>query len=135
MIQVVSRAMSGILEKIGEMSVLGILGLLLLPCILLFLIYFGMQIFDVIGFFQMLTYEPKPEDTILGPRNAPEPLDEALIGQIGTASTALRLGGAVEVDGQAFEALSEVEMIDPGQQVKVVGLNGTQLLVSPIDET
>lgn len=57
---------------------------------------------------------------------------EALIGQEGTALTAMRPVGEIEVDGTRYEGLAQGEMIDTGTQIRVVGLDGTSLKVRAV---
>jgi hypothetical protein len=41
----------------------------------------------------------------------------------------------VEIGGRTFDALSEGVVIEAGQQVRVVELRGTRLVVRPIDDS
>ncbi len=51
------------------------------------------------------------------------------IGKTGTAITILRPAGKVEIDGEMFDALSEVGYIDKGEKIKVVRDEAGQLFV------
>ncbi|MEQ8848635.1 NfeD family protein [Botrimarina sp.] len=59
------------------------------------------------------------------------PRDERdeLIGKIGVARSKMLPAGAVEVDGQMFDALSQGQAIEPGEYVKVVEATRTRIVV------
>jgi membrane-bound serine protease (ClpP class) len=57
------------------------------------------------------------------------PLLHALVGRRGTAATALRPGGQVDLDGRRFEAKVAVGAIDSGTSVIVVGHSDFELVV------
>ncbi|MGM0531089.1 MAG: NfeD family protein [Bacteroidota bacterium] len=52
-----------------------------------------------------------------------------LVGKTGIASTVLRPGGKVEVDGEIYDARAEVGFIDKGEKVKVIQYGTSQLVV------
>ena len=52
-----------------------------------------------------------------------------LVGKTGVASTVLRPGGKVEVDGEIYDARAEVGFIDRGEKVKVIQYGTSQLVV------
>ena len=54
------------------------------------------------------------------------------LGQEGTAATALRPGGLVEIDGQRVNASSTGDFIEKGISVKVTGLEGDHVLVQTL---
>lgn len=53
----------------------------------------------------------------------------SLVGKTGVASTVLRPGGKVEVDGEIYDARAEVGFIDKGEKVKVIQYGTSQLVV------
>jgi len=56
---------------------------------------------------------------------------EGLVGQVGTARTALDPAGMVFLNGELWKALSESGSIAEGELVEVVGVRGLTLLVAP----
>ncbi len=58
---------------------------------------------------------------------------EGMIGKTATARTALDPRGTVFVHGELWEATSESGKIEPGEEVKVTGIEGLKLRVSKID--
>ncbi|MFZ5833537.1 MAG: NfeD family protein [Planctomycetota bacterium] len=59
---------------------------------------------------------------------------KGLIGKIGRAKCIMLPGGAVTVEGETFDAVSEGVPIEAGQTVRVVQVRGTRLVVRPTDE-
>lgn len=57
-----------------------------------------------------------------------------LVGQRGVAKTRMMPSGAVLVDGQTVDALSDGISIEPGQAIEVVEVRGNRVLVRPADE-
>ena len=58
---------------------------------------------------------------------------EQLVGRTGQALTVLRPGGMVVVDNRRLDARAQSEYIDKGMVVKVIGVDGAQLVVDDID--
>ena len=56
----------------------------------------------------------------------------SMVGKSGTAQTQLRPAGKVEIDGDLFDAVSQVSYIDKNQQVVVVDYKKGQLIVRKI---
>jgi membrane-bound serine protease (ClpP class) len=52
-----------------------------------------------------------------------------MIGKSGTALTILRPSGRIEIDGEIFDAKSEISYIEKGEKVKVVRDEAGQLYV------
>lgn len=52
-----------------------------------------------------------------------------LVGKIGKAYTVLRPGGKVMIEGEIYDAKSEIGFIDKGEQVKVINYGTSQLYV------
>lgn len=57
-----------------------------------------------------------------------------LIGKTGTAHTDLRPSGKVEIDGELYDASSELGFIEQQSPVKVTNYSGAQVKVRPIDK-
>lgn len=57
----------------------------------------------------------------------------ALIGKRGRAKTVMLPAGAVTVDGQTYDALTEGLAVEPGQPVEVISLRFHRLVVRPIE--
>jgi membrane-bound serine protease (ClpP class) len=56
-------------------------------------------------------------------------LQKENIGKAGIAATILRPAGKVEIDGEMFDALSEVGYINKGERIKVIRDEAGQLFV------
>jgi len=57
-----------------------------------------------------------------------------LVGKIGVAKSLMLPSGAVEIDGQAHQALSEGPAIEPGQRIRVIEVRGNRVLVRPVED-
>jgi membrane-bound ClpP family serine protease len=57
-----------------------------------------------------------------------------LVGKFGVAKSVMMPSGAVLVDGQTIDALSEGMPIEPGQPIEVIEVRGSWVLVRPVDE-
>ena len=55
--------------------------------------------------------------------------DDALLGSVGQAVTALRPVGSCKIDGRRLDCLSATGVIEAGEQVKVVSVDGMQIKV------
>ncbi len=81
---------------------------------------------------------PDRADTLLeppAPREIPAAELDALIGRTGVASSALRPGGTITLDGTEYLAHSDLGYLDGGRLVRVVGRKGTSLIVRDADES
>ncbi|MFW5945099.1 MAG: NfeD family protein [Bacteroidota bacterium] len=58
-----------------------------------------------------------------------------LVGKTGVASTVLRPGGKVDIDGEIYDARAEIGFIDKGEKVKVIQYGTSQLVVIKEEET
>jgi membrane-bound serine protease (ClpP class) len=56
----------------------------------------------------------------------------ALVGREGRAITALRPAGAVEIDGQRLDVVTEGVFVDAGQPVRVLSVEGARIVVAPV---
>lgn len=57
-----------------------------------------------------------------------------LEGKTGTALTVLRPSGRVQIEDERLDAITEGEYIDKGQKVRVVRVEGSKVIVYPLDE-
>jgi membrane-bound ClpP family serine protease len=57
-----------------------------------------------------------------------------LVGKFGVAKSVMMPSGAVLVEGQTIDALSEGIPIEPGQPIEVIEVRGSHVLVRPVDE-
>jgi membrane-bound ClpP family serine protease len=58
-----------------------------------------------------------------------------LVGRVGRAKSTMLPSGAVMVDGQMIDAVSEGMPIEPEQPVRVIEVRGAMVVVRPVDET
>jgi membrane-bound serine protease (ClpP class) len=56
---------------------------------------------------------------------------KSLVGKVGVAKSLMMPSGAVQIEGNTIDAVSEGEAIEPGQPVRVVEVRGTRVVVSP----
>jgi len=57
-----------------------------------------------------------------------------LVGSLGVAKTLMLPSGAVVIDGRTIDALSEGMPIEAGQQIRVVEVRGSRVVVCPADD-
>jgi hypothetical protein len=79
---------------------------------------------------------PDRADTLLEPPSLGRGTDaqlDALVGKTGVASSALRPGGTIAVEGTEYPAHSNGGYVDRSSPVRVIGRNGPSLLVCAID--
>jgi membrane-bound ClpP family serine protease len=57
-----------------------------------------------------------------------------LVGKFGVAKSVMMPSGAVLVEGQTIDALSEGIPIEVGQPIEVIEVHGTRVVVRPVDE-
>jgi membrane-bound ClpP family serine protease len=65
---------------------------------------------------------------------APEDPRRALLGRVGVARSKMLPSGAVEVDGQMLDAVTQGQAIDPGQYVVVLEVRANRVVVRPAKE-
>ena len=79
---------------------------------------------------RILLEERRPEDVL------PDIITagglKQLLGRSGTAKTKMLLAGAVEIDGQTYDAFSDAAAIMPGTPIQVVKVRGTRISVREI---
>ncbi len=61
----------------------------------------------------------------------PEDPRRALLGRVGVARSKMLPSGAVEIDGQVIDAMSQGQAIEPGTYVVVVEVRGNRVVVRP----
>lgn len=59
---------------------------------------------------------------------------KSLVGKVGRARSKMLPSGAVTIDGQTIDAVSEGQPIDPGQPIQVVAVHGVEVIVRLVDE-
>jgi membrane-bound ClpP family serine protease len=57
-----------------------------------------------------------------------------MVGKLGVAKTVMLPSGAVVIDGQTIDALSEGMSIEAGQRVRVIEVRGNRVLVRPAED-
>jgi membrane-bound serine protease (ClpP class) len=71
---------------------------------------------------------PRDEDVL------PDDPHRALAGRVGIARSKMLPSGAVEIDGQMIDALSQGQAIEPGQYVVVTEVRANRVVVRPAKE-
>jgi membrane-bound serine protease (ClpP class) len=56
---------------------------------------------------------------------------KALVGKVGVAKSLMMPSGAVQIEGNTIDAISEGEAIDAGQAVRVIEVRGSRVVVTP----
>jgi membrane-bound ClpP family serine protease len=56
-----------------------------------------------------------------------------LIGRVGIVKSKMLPSGAVQVDGEMIDAVSEGMPLEPGQRVRIIEVRGTQVVVRAVD--
>jgi membrane-bound serine protease (ClpP class) len=59
---------------------------------------------------------------------------QAFMGHTGVALTLLRPAGTIEIEGEHFDAISDGQYIPAGTKVKVVSVNGSKIVVRPVND-
>ncbi len=80
---------------------------------------------------RLLLQVPRPDEVL--PDSPQRQRLRQLVGKIGVARTMMMPSGAIEVDGQTVDALSEGVSIEPGQAIEVIEVRGTRVLVRPAE--
>ncbi|MEX2092528.1 MAG: NfeD family protein [Pirellulales bacterium] len=71
---------------------------------------------------------PRDEDVL------PDDPHRALVGRVGVARSKMLPSGAVEIDGQMVDAVSQGQAIEPGQNVVVTEVRANRVVVRPAKE-
>jgi membrane-bound ClpP family serine protease len=75
---------------------------------------------------------PSPEDVL--PDREDRRRLRLLIGRVGRSKSKMLPSGAVMIDGQTIDAMSEGQPIEAEQPVRVIDVRGTMVVVRPVDE-
>jgi membrane-bound serine protease (ClpP class) len=81
---------------------------------------------------QVLLEAPRAEDVL--PDEPQRRQLKGLIGRLGRAKCRMLPSGVVSVDGQTLDAASEGMVIEAGQTVRVIKIEGNRLVVRAVDE-
>jgi membrane-bound ClpP family serine protease len=65
---------------------------------------------------------------------APQDLRRELVGKVGFARSKMLPSGAIEVDGQMYDAVSRGAAIEPGQRIVVTEVKGNRVVVRPASD-
>lgn len=65
---------------------------------------------------------------------APNMDNEQYLGKVGVATSILRPAGAIDLDGERVDVITEGEFLAAGTRVKVIGLDGTRIIVRAVRE-
>ncbi|MCE5269093.1 MAG: hypothetical protein LLG00_14555 [Planctomycetaceae bacterium] len=82
---------------------------------------------------RVLLSAPRSEDVL--PDDPQKERLKSLIGRTGRAKSKLLLSGAITIDGETIDAVSESMPVEIGQAVRVVQVRGHRVVVRPIDES
>jgi membrane-bound ClpP family serine protease len=77
--------------------------------------------------------QPPSSDEVLPDSEARRQL-KALVGRIGRAKCDLLPAGAIEIDGQTIDALTQGQPVDQGRMVKVVEVKANRVVVRPLED-
>ncbi len=55
------------------------------------------------------------------------------VGKTGVAISPLRPSGSIEIDGRKLDAVSEGDFIERDEQIKVIKVEGSRIIVKKID--
>lgn len=81
---------------------------------------------------RMLSSPPSSEEVL--PDSEARRQLKSLVGRIGRAKCDLLPAGAVEIDGQTIDAMTQGQPVDQGQAVKVVEVRANRVVVRPLEE-
>lgn len=89
-------------------------------------IFLELKVLPRTSLFRVLSMRATVQGTSQPPPAVPE-----VVGKVGSAATALAPSGVVVIEGRRYEASSQSGFLDRGREVRVVGLDGFQLIVVP----
>ncbi len=81
---------------------------------------------------KIMLQEPKTADTL--PDNPQLQRLRGMVGKVGEVKVPMLPAGVIQIDGRAYDALSEGTAIDAGRKVKVLAVQGSWLLVRAIED-
>ncbi|MCA9289448.1 MAG: hypothetical protein KDA05_12725 [Phycisphaerales bacterium] len=113
----------------------GVIGLLVMLVLGPLVFTFALKVFPHTAVGRSILYGGKSEEEI--ERETAERQSEAdkrlaLVGMEGQTLTPLRPVGAVRIEGQRYDAVSELGMVEAGVRVRVTAADGTQIKVRPV---
>ena len=113
----------------------GVIGLLVMLVLGPLAFTFALRVFPHTGIGRSILHGGKTEEEL--EREAAERLAEAdkrlaLVGMEGEALTVLRPIGVVRIEGQRYDAISELGMLPAGTRVRVTAADGTQIKVRAV---
>ena len=121
---------AGIVVLFSLSTTAGMIGLIVSLAALPFLIAFALKIMPNTFIGRMLTLKnPPPRDTEDGGSAS-----HATVGATGQAITDLRPVGTCLIDGKRTDCLADGGVIEAGQSVRVVVVDGMQVKVRPTDD-
>ncbi|MEM9186819.1 MAG: NfeD family protein [Planctomycetota bacterium] len=88
------------------------------------LIYLAFKYLPYTPFGKLLLGEAPSADQV-----EPKETRHRLVGRVGVARSKMLPAGAVEIDGEVVDAVSQGQPIEPGQYVKVVEVSGNRVMV------
>lgn len=91
---------------------------------------FALQVWPRTPFGKRVLLAPPSEEEV-SPDNQTRRMLRDLVGKIGQAKSLMLPSGAVKIEGQTVDALSEGMAIEAGQWVQVVEVRGTRVIVRP----
>jgi len=97
----------------------------------------------LIAAFRLLPDTPMGKRLLAGIPTAEEVLHDSderrqlrgLVGRVGRAKSRMLPSGAVVIDNQIIDAVSEGQPIEPDEPVRVIEVRGTMVVVRPVDES
>jgi membrane-bound ClpP family serine protease len=81
---------------------------------------------------KLLMTIPTPEEVM--PDSEQRRRLRGLVGRVGRAKSTMLPSGAIMIDGQIYDAVSEGLPIEPEQPVRVIEVRGAMVVVRPVDE-
>lgn len=95
-----------------------------------FLIYLWVKYFFDSRFGRRLVLgDPDPDADPKSTTGNPSETYDNLLNQTGTALTYLRPSGTAKINGRRYDVLAETDLIDQGETIRVVKIDGTHIFV------
>lgn len=131
----VGLAIVGLVMLFQYDVVTGVIGLLVMLVLGPLAFTFALRVFPHTGIGRSILFGGKSEEEIereSAERQAEADKRLALVGMEGETLTPLRPVGAVRIEGQRYDAVSELGMVEAGARVRVTAADGTQIKVRPV---